>query len=198
MSRHRLDVHYSSNREDWATPHDLFATLDTEFSFTLDAAASPENAKCERYFTTDDDGLAQPWTGTVWCNPPYGRGVIDKWAQKAIRSTRAGATVVLLVPARTDAIWFQQLVAHAHEVRFIAGRVKFVGATEPAPFPSALVVLRPPRGWASGTDLVTFRMPTRHPRGLHWTTMHAAPASPPNRPVPDQPPGQGGSFAAQP
>lgn len=57
--------------------------LDAEFGFTLDVAATPDNAKCRRYFTRADDGLNQSWDGEiVWMNPPYGRGVIDRWIER--------------------------------------------------------------------------------------------------------------------
>jgi phage N-6-adenine-methyltransferase len=64
---------FSSASDDWPTPDDLFATLNGEFRFTLDACASAANAKCARFYSRTDNGLAQPWYGRVWCNPPYGR-----------------------------------------------------------------------------------------------------------------------------
>lgn len=120
------------------------------------------------YFTEEDDALTQTWSGTVWLNPPYGTG-IPRWVEKAIQSADEGATVVMLVPARTDSVWFQQLVRRAHEVRLLAGRVTFVGAANPAPFPSAVVVLRPR---AVSRPATPFTMPTRHderPWARMWT-----------------------------
>lgn len=73
---------YSSATDEWATPADFFRALDAEFHFTLDACATPENAKCPKYYTREQDGLAQDWSGeTVWCNPPYGRQ-IGAWCRK--------------------------------------------------------------------------------------------------------------------
>jgi phage N-6-adenine-methyltransferase len=66
-------VLFSSRTDLWATPQDFFDRLNAEFRFTLDVCATPENAKCTRYFTRADDGLAQSWTGVCWMNPPYGR-----------------------------------------------------------------------------------------------------------------------------
>lgn len=132
---------FSSATDDWATPPDVFAKLDAEFGFTLDACASPGNAKCDRFFTIEDDGLSRPWEGVVWMNPPYGR-TIRAWMDKAIASARAGATVVCLVPARTDTAWWHDVAAKG-EVRFLRGRLKFGGAKHSAPFPSAVVVLSP-------------------------------------------------------
>ena len=133
---------YTSNTDEWYTPQPFFAALDAEFHFTLDAAATPQNAKCARYFTKEDDALQQQWTGTVWCNPPYGRK-IGAWIQKASDSARAGATVVLLVHARTDTRWFHSYICGKHEIRFVKGRIKFGGAKYNAPFPSMIVVMRP-------------------------------------------------------
>ena len=58
-----MNVHFSSATDDWATPQDFFDLLDREFNFELDVCASPTNAKCEKFFTVDDDGLAQKWGG---------------------------------------------------------------------------------------------------------------------------------------
>jgi hypothetical protein len=61
---------FTSTTDEWPTPAELFDALDKEFAFDLDPCASPGNAKCARYFTADDDGLAQAWTGNVFMNPP--------------------------------------------------------------------------------------------------------------------------------
>ncbi len=58
-----MAVHFSSATDRWSTPLDTFAALDREFGFTLDVCALPENAKCVRYFTPEQDGLAQTWGG---------------------------------------------------------------------------------------------------------------------------------------
>lgn len=167
MNVNNMRVHYLSQRGDWGTPPAIFDPLDEEFDFTLDVCASEENAKCDRYYTEDDDGLEQPWHGTVWGNFPYGRG-IGRWVEKAIRESRRGVTIVMLVPARTDSIWFQQLIANADEIRFLSGRVRFEGAENNAPFPSAIAILRPPRTWATNDERLTFAMPTRHDEANPW------------------------------
>ncbi len=135
----------TSLTDQWATPKDLFDELDAEFSFDLDACASEWNYKVANYFDEAADGLAQVWTGTVWCNPPYGR-VIKDWVRKAYESAKAGATVVMLIPARTDTAYWHDYVMKG-EVRFLRGRVKFVSAdgdgSKPAPFPSAIVIFKP-------------------------------------------------------
>ena len=81
---------FTSNTNEWATPQAFFDELNREFSFTLDPCATPENAKCSRYFTKEIDGLAQSWKGeTVFCNPPYGRD-IAKWVKKAHEEVERG------------------------------------------------------------------------------------------------------------
>lgn len=134
--------HPVPDREDWETPAHIFDPLNEEFGFTLDAAASHHNAKVPTYFTKSDDGLHRPWLGVVWCNPPYGRE-IPKWVSKGWEESRLGATVVMLVPARTDTRWWHEFVIPFAEVRFVRGRIKFVGARFNAPFPSAVVIFRP-------------------------------------------------------
>ena len=135
------NVHFSSKTDLWATPQDFFDKLHAEFDFNLDVCATPENAKCARYFTKLDDGLAQDWRGVVWMNPPYGRE-IGAWMKKASESAQGGATVVCLVPARTDTRWWHDHAMRG-EVRFVRGRLKFGGAKFSAPFPSAVVIFRP-------------------------------------------------------
>ena len=133
---------FSSESVEWSTPQDVFDKLNQEFHFELDAAATPENAKCARYYTKSQDGLKNPWGGAVWCNPPYGRE-IGKWVRKAYESAHeSGGVVVMLLPARTDTKWFHSYILHRAEVRFIEGRLKFGTAKTSAPFPSMVVIFR--------------------------------------------------------
>jgi phage N-6-adenine-methyltransferase len=135
-------VYFSSESDNWPTDPRLFAELDRKFGFNLDVCASAENFKCPRYFTAEVDGLSQPWTGRVWCNPPYGHG-IGRWIRKGWESVQSGEAelVVLLVPAKTDTRWWHQWCVLG-EIRFFKGRLRFGEGKYPAPFPSALVVLR--------------------------------------------------------
>ena len=139
-------VHFSSLVTDVATPQALFDALNSEFGFTMDVCASADNAKCEVYMALSDSfsALARPWEGTCWMNPPYGRH-IGKWLEKAFDSARLGATVVCLIPSRTDTRWWHKFVMRAEEIRFIKGRLKFGGMKQNCPFPSAIVVFRPPK-----------------------------------------------------
>lgn len=101
---------FSSAKEDWETPREFFERLDGEFHFDLDVCAFPHNAKCLAYFTKEDDGLARDWgKHTCWMNPPYGKD-IKAWMTKALDASRRGATVVCLVPSRTDTAWWHDTV----------------------------------------------------------------------------------------
>ena len=136
-------VLFSSANEVWATPQDFFDKLNDEFHFTLDPCALPENAKCKKFFTPEDNGLSQNWGGAkVFCNPPYGRKIGD-WVRKCYEeSLKPNTTVVMLIPARTDTAWFHDYVYGKAEIRFIRGRLKFGGMTNSAPFPSMVVIFR--------------------------------------------------------
>lgn len=135
------DGMFTSKTDMWETPQDLFDNLDSEFHFTLDVCAVKENAKCNNFYSPEQDGLSQPWTGRVWCNPPYGRQ-IGKWVRRALFASAAGATVVMLLPSRTDTKWFHEYIYHKAEIRFIRGRLKFGGAKNGAPFPSMVCIFR--------------------------------------------------------
>ena len=138
-----MDVHYSSKTNEWSTPQDFFNELDKEFNFTLDPCSTRENAKCTKYFTVEDDGLKQDWSNdVVFMNPPYGRE-IKYWVQKAYEESLKGATVVCLIPSRTDTkYWHDYIFGKADDIRFIKGRLKFGGSKNPAPFPSAVIVYK--------------------------------------------------------
>ena len=137
----RMAVHYSSETDEWATPQDFFDVVNAEFTFDLDVCALESSNKCPNYYSPECDGLAQDWTGTCWMNPPYGNEIGD-WVQKAYESSQTGATVVCLVPARTDTAWWHDYCGKG-EIRLIRGRLKFGTADASAPFPSALVVFGP-------------------------------------------------------
>lgn len=137
-----MNVHYSSKTDLWATPQDFFERINDEFNFTLDPCATADNAKCSKFFTKEDDGLTQEWSPhIVFMNPPYGR-VIGDWLRKAHEESRKGATVVCLIPARTDTRYWHDYVMQAEEIRLVRGRLKFGDGTGSAPFPSAVVVFR--------------------------------------------------------
>ncbi len=143
MNSATLKTMFSSEDMSWETPQDFYNKLNEEFDFDLDPCATSSTAKCAKYFTEDDDGLKQSWSGhTVFCNPPYGRE-IKNWIKKAYEeSTYPGTTVVMLIPSRTDTIYWHRYVMRAKEIRFVKGRLKFGKSTTPAPFPSAVVIFK--------------------------------------------------------
>lgn len=135
------EVMFSSKTDMWATPQAFFDQLNEEFHFTVDVCAIPENAKCEKFFTPEINGLKQEWEGVCWCNPPYGRE-IGKWVEKAYIASTFGATVVMLLPARTDTKWFHEYIYNKSEIRFVKGRLKFGNSKTAASFPSMVVIFK--------------------------------------------------------
>ena len=166
-----LAVHFSSRTDEWPTPDWLFSLLDQEFRFSLDPCCSDANARCARHFTRREDGLTQDWTrDVVFMNPPYGRE-IGQWMRKAFESAQAGATVVCLVPARTDTAWWHTYAVQG-KIRSPRGRLKFGEAAQGAPFPSAVVVFRP--GYWGAWHATLDSQPGLRPRHARepWCVMH--------------------------
>lgn len=133
-----MNVHFSSKTDLWETPQSIFDKYDARYHFTLDVCANAENAKCKNFYTEQDYSLWLKWEGTCWMNPPYGR-TIGEWMRKAYDSFCYGATVVCLVPARTDTNWWHEY-AMKGTIEFLKGRLKFSGHKNSAPFPSAVVI----------------------------------------------------------
>ena len=125
----------------------FFNELHEKYNFTLDVASNDNNAKLENYFTKGDDGLKKEWKGRVFCNPPYGRE-IKHWVEKAYNESKKdyNELIVLLIPARTDTTyWHDYIFNKASEIIFLKGRLKFEingKSTNPAPFPSALIIYK--------------------------------------------------------
>jgi hypothetical protein len=112
-------------------------------------------------------GRLRKWhlvTTDTWCFPQFALVVSDirflgllvsvaRWSdlggttgsiqESAFESAREGALVVRLLPARTDMRWWREYVMRG-EIRLLRGRITFVGASAAAPFPSAIVIFRPP------------------------------------------------------
>lgn len=137
----KFEAAFMSTRDDWETPQKLFDELDAEYHFTLDPCSTDENAKCEKHYTREDDGLSKSWEGeVVFVNPPYGKE-IAKWAAKC-HEEAGGAVIVGLFPARTDTRWFHEHIYGIAEIEFVKGRIKFEQGGVPgssAPFPSMIV-----------------------------------------------------------
>lgn len=134
---------FSSKKDDWRTPIDLFNQLNDEFHFTVDLCSSDDNHLCDKYYTKENSGLNADLTGeVVFCNPPYGRKNTLEWVKKC---ATAKATVVMLIPARTDTKAFHDYIYHKAEIRFLRGRLKFLshcGVVDRSPFPSMIVIFR--------------------------------------------------------
>ena len=138
-------VLFSSLSVEWATPHALFLALDQEFGFNYDPCP-----------IAGREGLTHGWLGSVFVNPPFkdpstGRNWLYEWVEKGYESSLIGATVVMLLAVRSDTRWWHDFVMKADEIRFIKGRLKFGESKNSAPFPSCVVVFRPPAnrvlGW---------------------------------------------------
>ncbi len=137
-----MNVHFSSKTDLHSTPQEFFEGFNFQYGFTLDVCATKENAKCKIFFDVKRNGLIQNWGENIcWMNPPYGR-TIGLWMRKAYLASTKGATVVCLVPSRTDTNWWHDW-AMKGKIEFIRGRLKFGNAKNTAPFPSAVVVFSP-------------------------------------------------------
>lgn len=145
MDTQTQELMFSSKSDEWNTPQALFNKLNEYYKFTLDPCATETSRKCWKYFSQEDDGLIQDWSGeVVFVNPPYSN--VAGWVEKCYNERNNGVTSVLLIPARTDTKWFHKYCMKADMIQFIKGRVKFEnGADKPnsAPFPSMIVVFDP-------------------------------------------------------
>ena len=134
-------------RDLWATPRYVFDAVNAEFNFQLDVAASAHNRLVPAFFCETMNALRQVWPPVpCWCNPPYSN--IGPWVEKAIEASRAGATVVMLVPSGTSVAWFKKAWAAAYEIRFISGRLSFISAETGKPVSgnnkgSVILIFRP-------------------------------------------------------
>ncbi|EHN8809209.1 phage N-6-adenine-methyltransferase [Enterobacter hormaechei] len=140
-------------RDLWRTPPAIFASLDAEFCFQLDAAAAPHNALCRKFITAEQNTLETPWAdylnvpGYVWLNPPYSD--ITPFVKKAAAESANQIGTVMLVPADTSVGWFKEAIQTASEVRFItAGRLAFINPVSGKPVSgnnkgSMLIIWRP-------------------------------------------------------
>jgi phage N-6-adenine-methyltransferase len=142
----KFRVLFSAVDNTHTTPPAVVKAMHNEFKLELDVCATKQTAVCKHFFSPEVDGLAQEWTGVCWMNPPYGKE-LPRWMEKAYLSAQHnGATVICLVPARTDTKWWHDYALKADEIRFIKGRLTFGhphSKGHPAPFPSALVIFRP-------------------------------------------------------
>lgn len=131
---------FNRSKVEYETPPEIFEPLNKEFGFTLDVCADESNHKCPKYFTKEQNGLANDWSGVCWMNPPFGREM-KKWIIKAYSEFQKGSTVVCLVPARTNTAWWHDYCMKG-EIRFIRGEVTFVGCVNGLWLPMAIVIFQ--------------------------------------------------------
>ena len=115
------------NRNSWRTPKYIFEEANKHFNFGLDVAASNINHLCDQFFTKENSALDKNWASfskSVWCNPPYGRGLKEPFFKKALKETSKGVTTVFFVPSLPSEKWFPWDDAKA--VVFVEGRVNFL------------------------------------------------------------------------
>jgi len=119
---------FSSNKQDWKTPTQVYKALNNEFHFDFDPC--PVNH--------DFDGFGVSWGKSNFINPPYKE--IYRWISKGFNEYKLGKTCVFLLPSRTGTKWFHDFALKATEIRFIRGRLRFEGAQWDAPFDSCIVI----------------------------------------------------------
>jgi len=144
-----MAVHFSSDSPEWYTPSEVVRRVTMALgAIDLDPCSNSKtepNVPAAQHFTIEDDGLAQPWRGRVYMNPPYGR-VIGDWVEKLATEFEVGhvTEAIALVPSRTDTAWFRRLPSRY--VCFVTGRLEFSSHGVGAPFPSVLFYLGPNSG----------------------------------------------------
>ena len=135
----KLQGKFISLKQDWETPDEVFEPLNQEFRFTTDVCADSRNTKCPDFFAVNDNALQRSWHGVCWMNPPFGEQA--RWVKKAYEESLKDATVVCLLPARTNTNWWHDYCMKG-EIRFLKGRPKFKGAEHGLPQPLAIVIFR--------------------------------------------------------
>lgn len=154
----------SSERHDYETPDEVLELIREMGPISLDpctTAQNPTRAKSYFYPPLDALSLAWPYGGLVYCNPPYGLGrpkrkrgdppqpppppwvhSIGQWVERCIKHTNetrlAETELIMLVPARTDTLWYDRCARTSDARCEWRGRLTFKGQTDPAGFPSAL------------------------------------------------------------
>jgi phage N-6-adenine-methyltransferase len=126
---------------EYGTPQALFDHYDRIHHFTLDVCSTAPMAKCKRFYTPEQDGLKQVWSGVCWMNPPYTE--LGRWVKKAYEASQQGAVVVALLPVFTDAGWFHDYGSHA-TIDLLKGRLQFTNrnANGYTPFGHGVFVFR--------------------------------------------------------
>lgn len=106
-----------NHKDDWATPKELYDSLNKEFNFNFDPC--PLHA--------DFDGLQIEWKERNFINPPYSRKLKEAFIKKAYEESKRRKLCVMLLPVSTSTKVFHEVIYHNAEIRFLKGRVKFEG-----------------------------------------------------------------------
>lgn len=122
------------DNSEWYTPgHIIQAARQTLGTIDLDPAScemAQRTVQATRFYTRQDDGLAHVWKGRIWLNPPYGAGVIDRFADKLLQGLYDGDIEHALVLTNncTDTAWWHRLANCAQHIVFLRGRLRFYGS----------------------------------------------------------------------
>jgi phage N-6-adenine-methyltransferase len=153
MSRTMPKQRPKRSKQDYGTPWELIKAVCRRLQipqFSLDIAASPDNAKAPNFYTETDNGLEKPWLRMCnghwnWCNPPFGN--IVAWVEKAAKEADLGAHTAVLVPASVGANWWRDWVEPYAYQSYLNGRFTFEGAPinsktgKPDPYPKDCAIL---------------------------------------------------------
>jgi len=133
---------FKSESSEYETPNEIFIPLQKEFNLKLDVCATKENAKCNLFFTKEDDALDKDWDKNFWMNPPFGRS-LKKWVQKAYEESEKGVTGVMILPVRSNTIWWHKFIIDTKaEVRFLKGEIKFSNQKNGLWLPFAIIIFK--------------------------------------------------------
>lgn len=113
------------NKNNWATPKEVFHPLDDIFHFDLDVCADSMNHKTPTYISEKEDALLCKWAGVCWMNPPYERGKINSFMKKAWQEYCEGTQIVALVPASMSSVWFHRYALKGR-IYIRQGRIRFL------------------------------------------------------------------------
>ena len=134
------EVMFSSKKQTWETPKELFDKLNKVFCFKLDAAANEENALCDCFYSENDNALKQEWAFSTWVNPPYGRNIIE-WVKKAYEESLKSKQIVMLIPAKVDTKYQQEYIfPYAKNICFIEDKSEFRNIKNSVPFLNQIII----------------------------------------------------------